>query len=883
MTKAPPAAATTLVDTITGYLTGGMTRGEMLAVIPLHGKQPYTKDWTHHYFSLWEYDPDKDGPDDPITRTKKEWGGKNSTNNVGIVTGKPSGLIVLDIDNHDNDTGTKAIEALQEQYGCLPSTWTCNTGGGGVHLYFVDPGGLKNSAGAIAQSVDVRADGGQVVAPPSHHPGTGKPYTWAPGLDPQTVDLAILPPAWVEMLREKSGTAPQRAPQGATRSPSGAQWTDTGTRFEAPAEVQEGTRNQTLFKYGCSLRGKGAPDADIMGALEEYNALHMDPPLPATEVQTTARSVCKLPIGRSAAYMQRSAENDFLSWNDTIDGDPLAAGPANRGQQVMPNTTETAQTAAQTPTKGTRTYQDIVNEHSIQQADGSAIVDPLAVSEDAEKNGARPEAEQDKIPPECDTRLKPGDLSDSGNAELFCKIYSRSGIIYVKSMGWLNWIYVPNSMGGYWSAEGDPGRVVAMKFAQDMLYAAINAQKKASEIEPGKSNKTIKRWIKHAGNLRDRHDIDSMLALSAGFSFVPAGDLDADPYQLNTPAGIVDLKTGDMKAAVPRFLCTHITAAAPGQKGTDKWRDFLDLVTGGDTELIAYLQEVAGMAAIGRVTFEGIIILYGSGRNGKTTFLQALYNVMGTYSGTLDPAVLTTDAQSKRFGMAQVRGCRLVTSAELEEGARLSTKTLKALSSTDTVRIEEKYKDAENVTPSHHVLMCTNFLPRVSATDAGTWRRIVIVPFDVKMPDGKNDIKNYADVLTKEAGPAIMQWIVDGARRFIENGEHLDVPERVKQMTAEYKRTENWLQRFIDERCIVGPGEKVLSTVLYDEYSHYIGHTEYVHSRKDFYAELEKMGYERHKVAGHRFEYAGITTDRTMDPAFLDEDVPPVHGGAWTA
>lgn len=273
--------------------------------------------------------------------------------------------------------------------------------------------------------------------------------------------------------------------------------------------------------------------------------------------------------------------------------------------------------------------------------------------------------------------------------------------------------------------------------------------------------------------------------------------------------------------------------------------EFMQTITCGDASLMGFLQMVVGMAAIGHVYHEGIIICNGSGRNGKSTFWNAVAAVMGDYAGSIDPDVLTTDRQRKGAALATLRGRRLVIAAEMEEHQRLSTSTLKRLASTDFLTIEEKYRQPEDIVPTHTLILFTNFLPRVGSTDNGTWRRLTIVPFNAVIPENSGK-QNYADFLVKHAGRFIMSWIVQGANMFIENEYRLTVPDVVEEATEAYRDRENWLERFIEECCVREPGARVGARDLYTRFRDWAVETgEYVRRENDFADVMERAGYQK--------------------------------------
>ena len=325
---------------------------------------------------------------------------------------------------------------------------------------------------------------------------------------------------------------------------------------------------------------------------------------------------------------------------------------------------------------------------------------------------------------------------------------------------------------------------------------------------------------------------------------------DAQENYLNTPGGTYDLAKG-LNGMMPHKatdLLTKITNCAPGDEGRQLWEDALQLFFCGDQDLIDYVQMTVGMAAVGKVYVEALIIAYGEGRNGKSTFWNTISRVLGTYSGAMSADSLTANCRRNvKPEIAELKGKRLIIAAELEEGTRLSTSILKQLCSTDQIRGEKKFKDPFDFTPSHTAVLYTNHLPKVSASDDGTWRRLIVIPFHAKI-EGSSDIKNYADYLFNNAGPAVMNWIIEGARKVIEREFKIDPPKVVANAIAEYRGMNDWLSHFLEECCVTGDGLEQKSGDLYQEYRAYCLRTgEYARNNADFIAEIEKRGFMRKK------------------------------------
>jgi len=325
---------------------------------------------------------------------------------------------------------------------------------------------------------------------------------------------------------------------------------------------------------------------------------------------------------------------------------------------------------------------------------------------------------------------------------------------------------------------------------------------------------------------------------------------DAQENYLNTPGGTYDLAKGvnGMMPHKATDLLTKITNCTPGEAGKQLWEDALQLFFCGDQELIEYVQMTVGMAAVGKVYVEALIIAYGEGRNGKSTFWNTISRVLGSYSGAMSADSLTANCRRNvKPEIAELKGKRLIIAAELEEGTRLSTSILKQLCSTDQIRGEKKFKDPFDFTPSHTTVLYTNHLPKVSASDDGTWRRLIVIPFHAKI-EGSSDIKNYADYLFNNAGPAVMSWIIEGARKVIEREFKIEPPKVVANAIAEYRGMNDWLSHFLEDCCVTGDGLEQKSGDLYQEYRAYCLRTgEYARNNADFIAEIEKRGFMRKK------------------------------------
>lgn len=487
-------------------------------------------------------------------------------------------------------------------------------------------------------------------------------------------------------------------------------------------------------------------------------------------------------------------------------------------------------------------------------------------------------AQEGYIPPEQynqDLQLKPSDYSDVGQATVLAREYEGK-LRYSPSTDFL--VY----NGRFWEESKPKAQAVAQELTTRQLEEAETEIKKATDemmkngawellasMGPKKaamafSSEQARSFQKYenattyrnyAIKRRDSKYITAALKEAHPMVEIDQRQLDADEFLLNTPSATYDLRIGLPSAHehTPADFITKQTTVDPSDEGMDIWQDALETFFCGDNELIDYVQEIAGLSAIGKVCVEGLIIAYGEGRNGKSTFWNTLSRVLGTYSGNMSADTLTVGCKRNvKPELAEAKGKRIIIAAELEEGMRLNTSNVKQLCSTDEIYAEKKYKDPFSFVPSHTLVLYTNHLPKVGAIDAGTWRRLIVIPFNAKI-EGSSDIKNYADYLFNKAGGAILKWIMTGAKRVIEKDYHIVKPAVVEAAIQKYKDNNDWLSQFLDECCETDSSYSTKSGDVYNAYRSYCMQVgDYIRSTTDFYTALECAGFERKRSKSAR-------------------------------
>ena len=476
----------------------------------------------------------------------------------------------------------------------------------------------------------------------------------------------------------------------------------------------------------------------------------------------------------------------------------------------------------------------------------------------------------------CRETLKPADYSDIGQAKVLAKEYGVE-LRYTAATDYIRFC------GEYWIESKQQAVGAAEEFLDLQLADAKDDVRRAKQalldagvaedditaggkaLEKKISGGQTDAYLAYLSALayqafvmkrRDMKYVVSALQAAKPMLEIGVSDLDRDGFLLNTPDGTYYLPDGleGRRDHSPEDYITKITAAGPGDRGKDLWLDALDTIFCQDQALIDYVQQIVGMAAVGRVYLESLIIAYGEGRNGKSTFWNAIARVLGTYSGNMSADTLTVGCKRNvKPELAEAKGKRLIIAAELEEGMRLNTSVVKQMCSTDEIFAEKKYKDPFSFTPSHTLVLYTNHLPRVGANDPGTWRRLIVIPFNAKI-EGSGDIKNYADYLVSEAAPSIMAWIIEGAKEAISRNFHIPAPACVEAAIKSYREDNDWLGHFLGECCEVDKAYREKSGELYQEYRSYCMRTgEYARSTADFYNALELAGFMRQKTKTGNF------------------------------
>lgn len=462
---------------------------------------------------------------------------------------------------------------------------------------------------------------------------------------------------------------------------------------------------------------------------------------------------------------------------------------------------------------------------------------------------------------------KPFNYSDLAMAELFAHHY-RDEVRYSKATGWLVW------NGKVWQMDELKAQDKYIKFLKKVLSEAQKEIKNAyGGLSPDKEKiAKAQAFYNFVVKMSDSSKISSVLKIARSELAIEVKELDPNPFDLNTPEGIIDLRTGLIRDHDSKAFCTKITECSPSNKGVRMWEELLNIVTLNNQEYIDFLQIACGASVVGKVYNEALMIAYGDGHNGKSTIFNTIFNVLGDYSGKIPAEALTTRGGNTKVSLAELFGKRFVLASETEEGQKLSNQMLKQIASTDAITAEKKYKDPFVFEPSHTALLYTNFLPALGSLDNGTRRRIIICPFNAVIT---NPQKDFAEKLLKNASGAVLDWLIQGAKKFIALKYVLPKCSVCETAKNQYVQENDWLTRFISDCCNEGDLEQQAGSVLYKAYKQWCQDVgEYPKRNRDFANALESRGYTMKKTKKCNIWYglslaSDRVTGRTVDEDFI--------------
>jgi len=605
----------------------------------------------------------------------------------GVVTGSVSGIVVVDSDSKDAE--------LWCQEHLLPTPWMVKTARG-VHRYYRTDGPVSGRNHPGEPRVDVKGDGGYVVAPFSVH-RTGVIYEPVGDWTVPKDDLPTYDPAWFAPLFPEPVTLTEpdvAALQAALDHPP----VDLMTRVRAyvakcpPAVQGQGGDNATFVMCAQLVRDFALSDADAFLALQPWNARCI-PPWTDKELRLKIRSARK-----------------------------SARHPA--GLKLLQGRTPTPMP---TPTNPPRT--------------------PLTIA---------------PAPP-----ITAESLTESGDAACFASRYAGKVMFDKQTRRW----HCLGDRSGLWLP--DTANTV-FQLAESTMVARRDAANAVSDAKAWGWAKQGLNYARLANLLRLAENQPGMF---------DAGDTwDKDNFLVGTPTGLIDLRTGALRSALPDDRVTRsVTREYDPAATCPIWEATLrEIFPLGTDRMIDWLQRAIGYSLTGATTEEVFFVLHGTGRNGKGTVINTLAHIFGDYADALDASSLQSPAHQPSSGaptpdIAKLPGRRLVTASEFSR-APLNEARLKRLSGRDPIACQLKYQPEFTFEPQFKLWLSMDKPPRVHEASDGFWQRMRLVPFTVSFA-GREDF-TLKDRLRTEA-PGILAWVVRGAVEWGRRGLSVDMPARL--------------------------------------------------------------------------------------------------------
>lgn len=438
-----------------------------------------------------------------------------------------------------------------------------------------------------------------------------------------------------------------------------------------------------------------------------------------------------------------------------------------------------------------------------------------------------------------------GFFNDMWNAEIFVKQHGRM----VRSCGHLGGWYIWN--GKIWELDE------THKITQLARKTVNSFYDMAQGMEDVKKQKFFYQHIKSSGN---KGKIEAMvgLARSNADTSITADRFDRDIFILNCQNGVLDLKHKKFLEHSPDLLLTKICRTDYDETvDCPRWKEFLKTIFFGNDELITFIQKAVGYALTGDVSRQMFFILYGNGSNGKSTFVETIFAMLGDYAASASTSTFTLKRNNEiPNDVARLKGKRLVITSELEQSRYLDEALVKKFTSEEPILARFLHHEFFEFKPTGKIFFSTNYKPTIRGTDDGIWRRIKLIPFNYKFSEGQK-IENYAEKYLFTELPGILRWAVEGYYKLQDEG--MKEPDAVRYATGEYKTSEDAVGQFLEEFCVIIPQARVL---VLDLYEHYKNHTDHFWKKKDFNDYLERRGFfkERATVGTNKgkFMWLGI-------------------------
>ncbi len=352
-------------------------------------------------------------------------------------------------------------------------------------------------------------------------------------------------------------------------------------------------------------------------------------------------------------------------------------------------------------------------------------------------------------------------------------------------------------------------------------------------------------FMQFVKKVQNKAHIDSCLQICKMSSDIKIKQeyLDDKPNLINTKDCTINLDTMESYPNTPLdYITKSVNATFLSTQSCPLWLNFISTTFNHDDNLIHYVQKACGYALSGSTSSQCMFVLWGSGSNGKSTFLNTLQYVLGDYAGSSGTDTFTRKNSDQTNDIARLKGLRLVTTSEIEQGKAFNESLIKQLTGQDKITARFLYSEYFTFTPTFKIFMATNHKPRIKGSDNGIWRRIKLIPFNITIRPEDRD-KDLASKLCYESS-GILLWLLQGY--YFYKTEGLVEPECIVKATAEYRAQMDNVSAFLAAVCETAPDYITAHKVLYEAYCSWCSENEERSvSSKTFGMRLDEMGFVR--------------------------------------
>ena len=363
-----------------------------------------------------------------------------------------------------------------------------------------------------------------------------------------------------------------------------------------------------------------------------------------------------------------------------------------------------------------------------------------------------------------------------------------------------------------------------------------------------------KKWAMRCESLSNIRNTTSLLKT---YQQCERSEFDKDKYLFNVNNGILDLKTGDLLPHDREKMISKISPINYDKYALcPNWLKFIDQITLGDKELASYLQRLIGYSMTGDIKEQIITFFVGGGANGKSTFLNILNDIMGDYGKQTDPKTFMRKKEGAPTNdIARLNGSRFVSAVESEDSEQLSESLVKQITGGEPITARFLHEEFFEFKPEFKVFFTTNHKPIIKGLDEGIWRRVKLVPFNLKMEEKDKD-KSLPDKL-KEEMSGILNWCLEGCLEWQKQG--LNEPDIVKMSSEKYRNEMDIIQPFIEKHLEIDPKSKVLARDVYQKYTNFCWDEGEKHlGNRAFYRMMHTKGFEKKMGKGGNNYILGI-------------------------